>query len=1065
MMSTPLPIPKITRPSLPAVFARPRLFKLLDRSLNHAIVWMSGPAGVGKSTLIVNYLTVRKIPILWYQIDAGDADPATFFYYLGLLSKQAAPRYKTPLPLFTPEYGPGLEVFTRRFVRELCKRLSRNYALVLDNYHAVPPGSPVHEVIRFVLEEMPETCHVIVTSRSNAPSSLARLRASQRLEVITGDKLLATREETRGILQLKYQLSQKKIQTLHEVSGGWIAGIILMAQRMSMDQADEYIALDSSTKDIFEYFAGEIFDRTDADVQEFLLQTAILEKITVSLARELTGFARTESILNVLVTGNYFTEQHGNVDAVYQYHGLFREFLLNRAQEAWTPAFIAQVRHRAAKLLERAGAYEQAADLYLQAQDWAAVEGLILRQAQQLISQGRYATIERWLTELPAAILEDDPWLLYWLGICRLQFNPPQSRDYLQRAFEYFRQQEETIGYLLAWSGIVNTILFEFDDMARLDNWVSWLDEWMANNQAFPTPEIEARVAADMVNILFYRKLDHPEIHHWMARALLLARTSPDHNMRLQVVSNIFHYYVWTGQFHSAGEMLSELKTLYHLEGVIPFLLIQAKMKEANYYHATLAKARDITLKTVSDGLNIGRSHGIRLMDQFLCAQVVYASMNEGDFMMTEDFLSKMEASLNRNMRMDLCHYYYVSTLFALCREDAVQALHHARKGIEMVSQIGMPFPEALFYLAMAKAQHANDDRRLAASYLTKAKDLSHHIGAEILVYACLLTVAEFEFASETGTFDATGLKALRKAMKIGRTRGYVTVPGWQPKVMARLCRKALEHNIESEYVTSLIREQELILENKEAIECEVWPWLIKIYTLGRFNIVYEGVPLQFIARGQEKVLDLLKTLIAMGGRNVSAEVLAEALWPEAEGDKAHQTFKTTVHRLRKLLGKSEVIVVRDGRVSLDSRYCWVDAYALERLLGRKPYDLAASEKAVFLYQGRFLDQMDDSAWVMALRERLHAKFVRHVSELGNRLEIGGEWKKAAHYYQQGLNVDPLVEEFYQRLMICHRNLGHRAEALSVYRRCRDALRAHLDVTPTPETDALYYVIHDDTAN
>ncbi len=98
---------------------RPRLFRRIDRGRARPVTWVWGPPGAGKTSLVASYLAARKLRVLWYQVDEGDADVATFFYYLG----QAAPRRRRPLPLLTPEYRQGLAAFTRRYFRELYARL------------------------------------------------------------------------------------------------------------------------------------------------------------------------------------------------------------------------------------------------------------------------------------------------------------------------------------------------------------------------------------------------------------------------------------------------------------------------------------------------------------------------------------------------------------------------------------------------------------------------------------------------------------------------------------------------------------------------------------------------------------------------------------------------------------------------------------------------------------------------------------------------------------------------------------------------------------------------------
>src|SRR5262245_32561771 len=90
---------KLSRPRLHSATARPRLFGRLDHLLRHAVVWIPGPPGAGKTTLMASYLDSRRLPAVWCQLDPGDRDPATFFYYLGLTAKQRA-----ALPLLRPEH-------------------------------------------------------------------------------------------------------------------------------------------------------------------------------------------------------------------------------------------------------------------------------------------------------------------------------------------------------------------------------------------------------------------------------------------------------------------------------------------------------------------------------------------------------------------------------------------------------------------------------------------------------------------------------------------------------------------------------------------------------------------------------------------------------------------------------------------------------------------------------------------------------------------------------------------------------------------------------------------------
>src|SRR5262249_45681274 len=156
---------KTARPALARTVARPRLFRLLDRAAQRPVTWVWAPPGAGKTTMVASYLAARRRRALWYQMDAGDADAATFFYYLG----RAAPRRRRPLPLLTAEYRSGLAVFARRFFRELYGRLSGPFTVVLDNYQEIPPGSALHEVVAEAVAEIPEGVRLVVISRAEPP--------------------------------------------------------------------------------------------------------------------------------------------------------------------------------------------------------------------------------------------------------------------------------------------------------------------------------------------------------------------------------------------------------------------------------------------------------------------------------------------------------------------------------------------------------------------------------------------------------------------------------------------------------------------------------------------------------------------------------------------------------------------------------------------------------------------------------------------------------------------------------------------------------------------------------
>jgi LuxR family maltose regulon positive regulatory protein len=212
--------------------------------------------------------------------------------------------------------------------------------------------------------------------------------------------------------------------------------------------------------------------------------------------------------------------------------------------------------------------------------------------------------------------------------------------------------------------------------------------------------------------------------------------------------------------------------------------------------------------------------------------------------------------------------------------------------------------------------------------------------------------------------------------------------------------------------------------------------------------------------------------LIAYGGVRADIATLIASLWPDAEGDAAKVAFDSNLHRLRKLIDIEDVLTLSEGKLSLDSGRCWVDVWAFDELVSRietlaqRSSDAQEANSAdlatelLRLYAGHFIEQESQDSWAVAARDKLRSKFVRAVATLGTDFERGKEWEQSAALYGRALELDNLAEGLYRRLMISYRELGENAEALQVYRRCRDMLSIVLGLSPSPETEAVRATLH-----
>jgi LuxR family maltose regulon positive regulatory protein len=1039
---------KFTRPRPVGALARERLFRALDRARRHPAVWISGPPGAGKTTLISTYAEARGVPTLWYRVQADDADPATFFHYFGLAVEAAATRKgKGALPHLTPEYLLNLPVFSRRYFEQVFRRLPGPRLLVLDNYQEAAADAPLQEALRALLECLPEGVSVMVVSRGAPPPALAAPLAQGVLVLLDGEALKLSEKECGEIARLReIEIDKADLHRLYERTQGWTAGVVLALEQKGSAAAAPVPPPEATPQVLFDYFAGEIFAHMTAADRELLLRAAFLPGMAAARVAELTGAPGAERVLEGLARTNYFTVKLAA--GLYQFHPLFREFLLKRAQETFNAETLAGIRIRAAALLEADGEAAEAVNLLSAASVWEEALRVMCAQAPHMLQQGRGRALEAWLRALPLPLREQSPWALYWLGRCRLGYAPVEARGYLEQAFPLFKRDDDAVGMFSAWSSIVDSYVFEWGEFASIDRWIDALDEMLMRHPVPPTPVIEARVAAGMFTALMYRRPSHPDLAKWAERVRTIVVNTTDGRTQMMLGNQLMHYYTsWVGDIAAARLLRSSVRRPANAADYGPLAYIAWCAMEADYHWNV--GAHDECLRRMKDGLETTKETGALFATSRLDAHGVTSRIMTGDFAKADRYLKISAGNIPGARVVYLAHYHFLVFLSAYYQKDLLHSVASAREAVRLADAAGVPICRALYRLGLAYALFANGERREALSVLAQARSVARLSRIPTIELGCVSATAYFLLARGR---TARALPWLRKALESARKGGEFNRVFWTPAQLARIFATALEHDIEPEYVEESIRRRK-VAPPPEALHLENWPFPVRIHTLGRFSVLVDGKPLEFSGKAQRKPLELLMALIAFGGRDVSERQLTESLWPDAEGDAAHQACAVALHRLRKLIGSDEAITLQRNHFTLDPHHVWVDVWAFERGLAR---DGPLGKGAVGLYQGAFLGKHMDLPWAIPLRERLRVKFMRHLAERGRALFESGEHAGAVALFEKGLAADPLAEEFYRQLMVCYQAMDLRAEAIGVYRRCEKTLAASLGMPPAEKTVALY---------
>jgi LuxR family maltose regulon positive regulatory protein len=1048
MKSNNLPMPaKLTAPKVGNVVPRWRLFDLLDAALCKPVAWISAPAGAGKTALVTSYLAARNIKPLWFQIDLRDEEPATFFAYLRQAVAKLSPRRNEMLPLLSPEYALGLPAFVNNFFERMFALLPAGTIVVFDNFQNLPESAQLIELLAQAVSALPEGAAFLFISRADAPAAFARLRAVRQLGYIGPEALLLTGEEARRIgKSLKLAgLSEHSLDQLNLRAGGWVAGLILLLESADIPGTNPE---EKVTEHLFDFFAAEIMRREPSEIQHFLVRSALLPVMAPDSTTSLTGNSQSAAILRNLVRRNYFITRLAGTSERYEFHPLFRGYLLETLRQNSDPAFLIDLQQRAGRILAECGEYSSAVELLSRAGAVEDMVSLVLAHAGRQVAEGRFQTLKQWLEFIPEPVREKYPWLLYWQGVSRMPFDLAVARQYFEQAYQAFLSSGDVAGMCLSWSGIVDTIFNLLDSFIHLDPWLDAMDR-LIGDFGQPAPPLMVHIAPRMCSALIMRRPQHPELKQWKVLALQAFDADQDLSSKLLGGFYLAATQIWSDDFAAAKEMLMRLRKVGDANAAIPAARIVRELFESwlNWLGGNAVQA----LQSAETGLAIGQQSGARLWEPLMLIQVIVSEITSGTLPRAEAFLEQLRPMLPHARRWDRAYFYHESGWLTALKGGYAEAMRLQGSALQLIVEISGFFPEAEVRIGMAQALSLNGRNSERDHEWGEARRLASICGSPLLDFSAAFVGTGY--ALDDGDIQHAGQLA-RQALGIGNAQGYRNFTWWLPQQAARVCAFALEQGIEAEYVRELIRTRGLVPPGQQ--HPESWPWPVRIYTLGRFSIVINDKPVELSGKAKTKVNEMLKAIIAFGGHDVAEQHISDLLWPDAEGDSARASFKVTLHRLRKLLG-TDVLKLHDGRLTLDERYIWLDIWSFERLLGvlEKSGDdeLSALENEVIdRYHGGFM--LDEAAaWTLSTRERIRGKYLRVIGQAAERLSLLGQWEAAITCYEKALETEPLAERFYLGLIGAHYQLGQKAEAYLAYRHYRESLERELNIPPSPQIE------------
>lgn len=967
---------KSATPRFSAIVPRKRLFATLDKSLSDGSVWIGAQPGAGKTALAGSYLAARRLPVLWYQVAAADADPSTFFYRLAQEARRFQPRLHTriPLPLFTPEYASDLAGFAGRFFTRLFERLKPPCAIVFDNAEEAGRVAPLGPILRALLDVVPQGVRVLCTSREEPPDALSRAVTYGTLRLVGWEELALQPDETAAIAAAHGVTEASTVAALHRHCGGWAAGLTLLLQRMRARGTTPATAVTGST--MFGYFATEVLERLPQAASEVLIRTAFFPQFSKAMAIEASTNADAAKIIDDLARGGYFVTRSEGAESRYRYHDLFREFLLTTGRERMSDEESRKVARHAALQLDQDGQTEHAVAVYHDIADWQAITRVVLRDAHQLLDQGRWQTLTGWITGLPEATLDEEPWLRFWLGICQLTINPPAGRLQLEAAFAGFETDNNNAGQTLAASALIESYGTQFIDVERADHWIDVLNALVRGGVVLP-PDLEVRARINLLVGLLCRRPGDPHLQRmdeWLEQFLKAPISSA---LKMQLFISVFPYAYWHADAAQARRMTDLVARLSAHAEATPLSRLFGAM--CLLFHAStmgdFSAARDFYTRAIKIAHDSGLGFAVPMLRSFYA----HAALACGETDIARQMIGADAAALAPEG--DVTSYGQFQILKAWLaaydgnRNAATAAAQAYRERVYDTGTLYGPMQAhgcTMLAQALVHVGAIGEAREMLACARKEAATFTNQFP---LIDAELHLV---EVACALDTDEENGAHAhLKSAFGIASANDYAGLIAYSRTLSSRMCTEALERGIEPEYVRKLIRRHQFAPRSPDT---ENWPWPVQVYALGRFEVLVDGKPLAYGRKKPVRPLELLKYLTAQGTREVAETRVADALWPDLDGDEALNTLATNVHRLRRLLGHGDAIVYQGRSVGLNPEFVWCDVAAFERRLEAAVSAKDAVEREKLwasvhaLYRGDLLPDEESAPWVIPLRERLRAR-------------------------------------------------------------------------------------------
>jgi DNA-binding SARP family transcriptional activator len=1048
---------------------------------------VAADAGCGKTTLIADFIRSQNRETVWYQLDYTDADPFVFLGYISHGIKNFAPAFGETILPYLSEATDELIRYPERAVdlllNEILENIEQPFILVLDDYHHIGRETAVHKLVDRLLQYSSDMFHLIITTRDLPPLAIMRRRSQAAALVITRDELLFTDAEVRELFRqtLNLELKDEEIAEYRERTHGWITALQLVRQVAEQEiysqtekpSIDLSKILQQSEKDIFDYFAEEVFQRESEETQDLLLHLSLLESLPLDVCSRLFPDRRCSAVLPELFQKNVFLSVVGEKQESEEYrlHPLFRDFLQRRLRSEIGREKVAAEKNRIAAFFIESNQWEKALSYLLEAENYDKAAETIAGKGGEWIAGGAITSLEIFAEKIPLKFLEKYPRsLLYQAEIARLQGDGERSSNLLHRAVKLLENEKDSIGEAEALHSLASlerrksncSSAFEYLEKAEKlvdENSETFLKcantrglcliaqgSWTQAEQQF---RLALKLAEKQSNEYYIRLITHNlalpagfrgdfgEALRWFQRIFpsekneKTARPVPQEAIGHL---NVARLHLYRGEFDETEKHLEralEICQLYNLKS----LRGEIFEEYGNFYR----DRQDFphTLEFYERARKAYEDADINPLERELEDERAKFLMMRGDIVKARGIWENL-LELRKNKGHEIGWH---SIRLSLCRVRLAQG--ETDNLIEELQEItnffhdqNVFYNEATASLALAETFYALDNRKEMMPPLQRVLDLTARFDYEHWLRGKIKK--NQKMFSDEDVLEKLPMDLRESAVQSVKDDGEIPSKESSASIQAGIALQP------SEVVTDLT-----------------------INTLGFVEIFRDrSKPFASDAWTTRRARDIFCYIATSKHRRVDKDVLIDTFWGEEDLATIEKNFHPTISHIRKALNsrqsfKQNFIVFRDGAYQLNPELSYsIDAEDFENHIteaekAKREKDTnvfrANLEKANELVRGEFMAGVYDD-WAEERRHFYAEQHSRVLNALAKLAFSEKSWSSALKFSGEILQKDPFREDAHRLIMKVFAAQGKRAKVKEQFESLQELLKKELGVAPAPET-------------